>query len=113
MNGMNSINYPMNGGSMYYGQSQEEYDQFAAQLLFQLSAYQNGNNQIYDPNNNALAQMQSNNVGGLQMDWAQNVQNEQPVLDQNGNIIQQVVDQNGNAVNALSKALKGEHENNG
>jgi len=121
MQGINALNglhpYGAMGGMMnagYYGQSQEEYDQFAAQLLFQLSAYQNGNGQMYDQN--AIP-------NGLQMDWTQNVNggNGQPVVDQNGNIIvgnnqqiqnqqQQVVDSNGNAVNAVN-ALKGELNN--
>merc|ERR1719334_2635759 len=114
MNGINGMNpyalHGMTGMAGYYGQSQEEYDQFAAQLLFSLSAYQNGNAQMYDPN--VLAQMQNVPGSGLQMDWTQNVggvNGGQPVVDQNGNIIvnQQVVDQNGNGVNTVN-ALKGE-----
>merc|ERR1719326_1047768 len=83
------------GNTMYGGYyNQEDYDQFAAQLLFSLSSYQNAAagipaQSVYDPN-------------AMQMEWAQNLNalnmtnpmdaaavNPQPqlMLDQNGNVV--------------------------
>merc|ERR1719233_832865 len=91
MNPMLGMN-PMYGG--YYGHGQEDYDQFAAQLLFSLNSYQNAaaglqGQSMYDP-------------AAMQMDWTQNLNalnvatpmdaaalNPQPqlMLDSNGNIV--------------------------
>jgi len=92
---MNPMDPMMANNAMYGGYySQADYDQFAAQLLFSLSSYQNATagiqgQSVYDPN-------------AMQMEWAQNLNalnmtnpmdaaavNPQPqlMLDQNGNVV--------------------------